>query len=252
MKIKLLILLLFIISQLTFSQTKKLITGRVVCKDIPVVAEIVNPNSKQMITSNDKGEFSILVKAGDAIVVIADNYEYYQLQLTQEDIKKSNLVISLTKKAKQLKEVVIKKNTITPAISKNTQKYVDYQYTPDRYTSQKNKLVYDGTIENGTDFVRLGKELIKLFKKKKGHDKKKVTEIDFKEFSTTTFSENFFTKTLALQEDQVALFLEFCTRDPKSKLIVDEKNIMGVMDFYITKKEAFQKASLDTIPVETK
>jgi hypothetical protein len=50
----------------------------------------------------------------------------------------------------------------------------------------------------------------------------------------------------------VALFLEFCTRDPKSKLIVDEKNIMGVMDFYITKKEAFQKASLDTIPVETK
>jgi hypothetical protein len=251
MKIKLL-LVLFLTLQCVFSQSKKQLIGKVVSKNLPIVADIVNPNSKQMMITNDKGEFSIVAKAGDVFVFIAEGYEYYRKQLTQDDINKNNLVITLTKKSTTLKEVIIKKNTIAPKINTNTQKYVDYQYTADQYTSPRNRLVYDGTIENGTDFVRLGKELIKLFKNKKGKDKKKVTEIDFKEFSTSTFTESFFTKTLELHEDEVPLFLEFCTNDPKSKLIVDEKNVMGVMDFFITKKEEFRKNTTDAIPVSTK
>ena len=252
MKIKLLFILLFLIGQCAFSQTKKRLVGRVVCKNLFVVADIINPDSKEMRVTNDKGEFSILVKAGDVLVFIADNYEYYRIQLTQEDINKNNLIISLTKKPIALKEVVIKENKSITPLTKNTQKYVDGQYFPDRYTSTKNRLVYDGSIENGVDFVRMGKELIKLFKKKKGYDKKKVKEIDFKEFSTSTFSESFFTETLKLPEDEVALFLEFCIADPKSKLIIDETNIMGVMDFYITKNEEYKKASLQTLPIKTK
>lgn len=251
MKIKLLFLMLFLMSEHTFSQTKKLIVGRVVCKNLFVVADIINPDSKEMRVTNDKGEFSILVKTGDVLVFIADNYEYYRIQLSQEEINKSNLVISLTKKPIALKEVLIKKNTVSP-LAKNSQKYVDGQYFDDRYSSPTNKLVYDGSIENGLDFVRMGKELIKLFKKKKGYDKKKVKEINFKEFSTTTFNEKFFTETLQLHEDEVALFLEFCTTDPKSKLIVDEKNIMGVMDFYITKNEEYKKISSQTLFIKSK
>ena len=243
MKIKLLFALIFLISQSSFSQTKKLLTGRVVSKNLFVVADIINPDSKEMRVTNDKGEFSILVKAGDVLVFIADNYEYYRIQLTQDDINKNNLVVSLTKKPISLKEVVITENKISP-LSGNSQKYVDGQYYDDKYSSPTNRLVYDGSIENGVDFVRMGKELIKLFKKKNGNDKNKVKEIDFKEFSTSTFSENFFTETLELQKDEVGLFLDFCSTDPKSKIIVDEKNIMGVMDFYITKNQEFKKASL--------
>jgi hypothetical protein len=252
MQIKLLFISLFLMTQCAFSQTKKQLVGKVVCKNLPVVADIVNPNSKQMMVTNDQGEFSIVAKAGDVLVFIANDYEYHRVELTQEDINKNNLVITLTKKSITLKEVVIKKNTVAPKISTNTQKYVDQKYAPDQYTSQKNKLIYDGTIENGIDFMRLGKDIIKLFKSKKGKDKKKVTDIDFKEFSTSTFSESFFTKNLELDEDEVALFLEFCAADPKSKLIVDEKNIVGVMDFYITKKNEFKKVSLETIPVRAK
>ncbi|WP_310554856.1 hypothetical protein [Flavobacterium sp.] len=247
MKIKLVVVLLLFICQCTFSQAKKRIIGKVVCKNLLVVADIINPDSKEFMATNDKGEFSILAKAGDVLVFIADNYEYHRIQLSQEDINKNNLVISLTKKTIALKEVIIKKNRLSP-VSQNTQKYVDGQYFDDKYSSPKNRLIYDGSIENGMDFMRMGKELIKLFKNKKGYDKKKVKEIDFKEFSTNTFSESFFTKTLELHEDEVALFLEFCTADPKSKLIVDEKNIMGVMDFYFTKKEEYKKTALEALP----
>lgn len=252
MKIKLFLVSFFLIIQVAFSQAKKQLMGKVLCKNLPVVADIVNPNSKQMMTTNDKGEFSVLAKAGDVLVFIATDYEYHRVELTQEDINKNNLVVNLTKKAIALREVVIKKNTVQPKISSNTQKYVDQKYAPDQYTSQKNKLIYDGTIENGIDFMRLGKDIIKLFKSKKSKDKKKIDKVDFKEFSTSTFSESFFTKNLELNEDEVALFLEFCAADPKSKLIVDEKNIAGVMDFYITKKNEFKKASLEAIPMIAK
>ncbi len=250
MKIKLTIVLFLFISYNLISQTKKQLNGKVVCKDLPVVADIINPNSKQMLSTNEQGEFSIVAKAGDVLVFSANNYEYYRLQLTQDDINKNNLIVKLSKKAITLKEVVIEKKKFSP-VSSNTQKYVDRQYFDDLQSSPKNRLVYTGEIENGMDFIRMGKELIKLFKKKKGNDKKKEKEIDFKEFSITTFNESFFTKTLELKEEEVALFLEFCTTDPKSKLIVDERNIMGVMDFYINKKEEFRKAAL-SVPVSIK
>ena len=252
MKIKLFLVLIFFICQSNFSQTKKRLVGKVVHKNLFVVADIINPDSKEMRATDEKGEFSLVVKADDVLVFIADNYEYYRIKLTQEDINKNNLIISLIKKPIALKEVVIKENKSITPLTKNTQKYVDGQYFPDRYTSPKNRLVYDGSIENGMDFVRMGKEIIKLFKKKKGYDKKKVKEIDFKEFSTSTFSESFFTQTLELKEEEVYLFLEFCTADPKSKQIVDEKNIMGVMDFYITKNQEYKKASLQNLSIKSK
>jgi hypothetical protein len=251
MKVKLTIVFLFFISNHFFSQTKKQLMGKVVCKDLPVVADIINPNSKQMMVTNERGEFTMVAKSGDVLVFSADNYEYYRLQLTQEEIDKNNLVIKLSKKTTMLKEVLIEKKKFSP-VSDNTQKYVDYQYVDDAYSSPKNRLIYTGEIENGIDFIRLGKEIIKLFKKKKENEKKKEKEINFKEFSTTTFSESFFTKTLELKPEEVGLFLEFCTTDPKSKLIVDEHNIMGVMDFYITKKDEFKKAALEPLPTISK
>ena len=44
-----------------------------------------------------------------------------------------------------------------------------------------------------------------------------------------------------LKPEGVALFLEFCDADPKSKNILDNNNPLSLMDFILTKNEEFKK-----------
>jgi hypothetical protein len=105
----------------------------------------------------------------------------------------------------------------------------------------KNRQIYDGTIENGADLMRIGGMILDLFIKKKESNKNPDLKIEFKELATTSYEESFFINTLKLKPEEVALFLEFCDADPKSKNILDNNNPLSLMDFILTKNEEFKK-----------
>ena len=91
------------------------------------------------------------------------------------------------------------------------------------------------------DFVRIGKDIIKLFTTKDENIKSKKPKIEFKEYINANFDTAFFTKTLNLKPEEIFLFLEFCEADSKAKTIVDSNNKMMSMEFLIKKNKAFQK-----------
>ena len=89
--------------------------------------------------------------------------------------------------------------------------------------------------------MRIGGMILDLFIKKKEYKKEIVSKIKFKELVKTNYTETFFVNTLKLKPEEVALFLEFCDADPKSKTVLENTNPLKLMDFLFAKNVEFKK-----------
>lgn len=241
MKASTFIPILFFVSQFGFSQTEKPIKGKVLCNDFPIQGiEIINLVSEKTTITNSNGEFTIFAKAEDMLVFVSEKYDYKRLFLEKEDIKKTNLIILLTRKPEQLEEVVIYKPTLG-RINYFSQEAADEINLKKAANNPKPIGVYDGTLVNSPDLIRIGGMILGLFVKKRDNDKEIAPKIKFKELATATCTQDYFNKTLQLKPEEIALFLEFCDADTKSKAILEDSNPLSLMDFLFAKNVEFKK-----------
>lgn len=239
MKIKLLGILVLFTAQISYSQTIK---GKIVFNNFSLSnVEVINSNSKSLSVSDTNGYFSIAAKMNDTLVFIAKNYELKKIIVNPFIINDKDLSIELTLKAEELEEVVIpeikskttwltkeeieqiKLNSSRP---KQGLRIIDYKESPQLF---------------GVDFIRLGRQFHKLFKKEKEPEKKQESIIAFKDFAKENCKQSYFLEKLKLKTDEIELFLDFCETDPKSKTIAEEKNILSTMDFLFKKNLEFKK-----------
>lgn len=199
--------------------------------------DVVNFNTKKLSVSDANGNFSICVKANDELILLSKEYIDKKITVTQSDIDTINLIVHLTKKPIELEEVQIENNSLK---IKFDQAAFDKIKLEKQQSMPKNQFVYTGTIENGMDFIRMGKGLYNLFKRKTPKPKP-VPKIEFADYLTNNFNEDFYLNTLHLKKDEIALFIEFCKADAKSKTIHYNDNYLTVMDFLMIKNEEFKK-----------
>jgi len=233
MKIKLSSLLLFLVFQFGFSQTEKLIIGRVLCDYFPLQGiEIVNLVTEKSTKTDTNGKFSILAKVEDMLVFVSEKYDYKRVFLDKEFLDRNNFTILLTRKPEQLEEVVIFKiPTIKLSKDKKYEQGKSDELALEKAANHPKPYgVYDGTIENGIGIT------IPL-----GGGRKKIHEIDFKEFIKKNYNDSFYIEVLQLKPEEIGLFLEFCDADPKSKMILENTNPLKTMDFLKSKKIEFEK-----------
>ena len=237
MKVKTYIIIFIFTIQFVNSQNEKNIKGKVVCNDFSVQGiEVLNIVSEKSTITNSNGEFSIFAKAEDMLVFISKDYEYKRLLLEKEDINKPNLIISLTRKPEELKEVIVTK--IKFAHIGYNQEYADNSSLIKAANTPKILGVYNGTIENGADLKRIGAMILSIFIKEKEYSKK-APKIEFKKLANATCSKEYFDKSLHLKPEEVALFLVFCDADPNSKIL--NSNPLSIMDFLFSKNIEFKK-----------
>lgn len=238
---KLLSTLVLFASPFSFSQTIK---GKIVFKNyaIPNV-EVINSNSRILTISDAKGHFSIDAKTNDILIFIARNYEPAKIVINPLIINDNDLIIELVLKAEELKEVVITK---IPSIklgsdTKFEQEKLD-KYALDKAARTPKVIgVNMGTIENGMDFIRMGRDFAKILKKEKEPVKVEKTIVPFKNLAKKSCNENYFLETLKLKPEEIELFLEFCDADPNSKTISTSSNTLVTMDFLFKKNIEFKK-----------
>lgn len=241
MKVKLLTTISFFTYQLSVSQSEKLLNGKVLSQNIPLnKVEVINKTAKTSTTTNDLGEFSISVNVKDSLLFFAKDYFFIRLRVSKENMENNNLVVNMILKPEELEEVVITKIKFEK-VTTSLQNIDEIKFEKNNRSLQRYTGVYDGTIANGMDFIRMGKGLLNLIKKDKKEPKNKIPQIDFKTLMTTTVPDTFFTKDLKLKPEQKELFIEFCDADPKSKLLLEHPNILATMDFLISKNTEFQK-----------
>jgi hypothetical protein len=239
-QIKFVIFFQFFIVQISFSQSETIYKGKILCNNFPIEnIEIINLNSEKSAFSNSAGEFSIVAKSEDVVVFASKLYEYKRISVQPEYLNNHIQIISLIKKPEELNEVIITKMKWQHI---GSDKKASNQIALDKMQSQiKNPFIYDGSITNGMDFIKIGRLIIDLFKKDKPEIKNKIQEIQFYEFAKDKNYQEYYIKSLNLKPDEIELFLQFCDADPKSKIVAQNHNSLVMMDFLFAKNLEFKK-----------
>lgn len=238
MKYKLLIVCSLFLFQIGFSQTGRTVYGKVTNNENPITGtEVINLTTKSITHTDRNGLFSITANPKDILVFVSKNYETKKLYLAQSSTDATAFKVVLIQKEEPLKEVVVTSQT-KPKF--DSQKIADGKSFDDNQSSPKNRFIYDGTIENGTDFVRIYKDIIKAFRKNK-EENNREKNVPFKTLILNNYDTDFFAKTLNLKQNEIIPFLAFCEADSKSKDITEESNTLAVMDFLMTKNTEFKK-----------
>lgn len=232
-----LILLLFLYSFLTFSQSAKLVKGKIVSEKSPVSnAEIINVRTKKVVVSDEFGAFAINAQRNDLLVIVAKDCFEKKIYISSTLLSQEQIFIEVIRKANELREVVVKKEQlVSPAEIAETSRVNSYNTT-----MRANQTgVYTGETINGMDFVAIGKMIGKLFKRKR--NEVATPNVDIKEYLSTNFDAAFCAKVLEIKQEQVVDFFIFCEKDPKAQKILNEGSDFEIVDFLISKKEEFNK-----------
>jgi hypothetical protein len=240
---KLKIAFLFLFFQIGFSQSEKTIKGTVLLDNFPMAkVDVVNFNSKKSTLTDTDGKFTLTGKLGEILIFIAKGFDLKRVVIDADMMLKQDNLIVLVKKPEELQEVLIVK---TPSIQlskdqKFEQSKLDEIDMDKLQKTLKNTGVYDGQTA-GIDFIRLGKMMARLFAKEKEIVKAEPPLIVFKDLVKNNFKPDFYTKTLHLKEEEVALFLEFCDVDPKARSLEKSNNQLMLLDFLHQKRDEFKK-----------
>lgn len=229
----------FFISAFGFSQTK-LIHGKVSYQDsYQKNIDVINFTSKNIVQTNASGEFDIEAKINDVLVLMSENFADQKYIIKKQDFEKGSVLIYLIEKPIPLEEVEI---TQVKAIKLQTVGYDNVKMAKIEKEASRPKVkdVYTGEIENGADFIQIGRMIGKLFKSKNPKEIK-AEPIPFKEYAKANFNQSFFTKTLKLKPEDTQRFLDYCEADPKSKTVTQNNDELTILEFLLAKKTEFDK-----------
>lgn len=241
MKLKLLLILFTCISPSIYSQTHKLLRGKVMSDNFLLQnVDVINKDTQTGTRTNEKGEFILSASVNDSILFYVKDYTLKGIKLNLQDLETNNIIVRIDKTPEELKEVIVHRVDIGWKFDEKLERQKREEAgVRRRANALKVQGVNNGTIENGMDLVKIGKKLGRLFK---GKDKKEIPEIEFKELATTSFDEKFYTETLKLKKEEIEPFLTFCNFDPESKNTLSENsNDLILMDFLYKKSIEFKK-----------
>ena len=237
------LLFTFLLFTTTFclAQNEKVVTGKIVCegKGIPNI-DLVNLTSKKSTTTDSQGHFSIGVTLGDELYILSKEYLDFKLKITESHFRQEPLTITIEKKPIALEDVeIVNKSSLKVQIS---QADIDAIKLSKQANALKVVNVYDGTIENGVDFVRMFKGISNWFKNKdKEAQQKPVPLPSFKNFLSSHYDRNFYLNNLKLKPEEIDLFIAYCETDARAATLAARQDILEMADFLFEKNEAFQK-----------
>jgi len=227
--------------QLSFAQidSRKILHGQVVNDSIKVDNVVVfNINANIGTAVDTDGVFELKAQPNDTLFFSSLSFKSKKIVLSKNQMSQKVLTIELDAFVNKLQEVVVSNKKLKPKIA-NSQKIVDKQYFDDNQSSPINPNIYNGSIVNGVNFVRLYKDVLKLIKKKSNSDGE--NEMPFTEIVMQKINYGFYKKTLHLKDEEIRLFLLYCEKDPIDLNSFKSKSDFEIMDFLISKNSEFEK-----------
>lgn len=213
---KILSLLLLLIAEITFSQThvSKEIFGQVLEQSTTVDGVNIINNTTQVTTVSDaNGMFSILVKEGDVLVFSSVNLEPVKRRITAEDLN-TNLVVKMTAKEIELKEVVVNENSNITAENLGIIPYGQKKYTP------AERKVYTATSTSVDKLINKISGRTAMLKKEVKVEEK---EILFRKMEYL-FDENYYNERLKISSEDIKGFQLYCIEDAEFAVSLNTRN----------------------------
>lgn len=224
---------IFIFYQSGLAQGNKSIRGQVYFdKTAATKVEVINATAKTVTLTNAEGKFTIGINVNDQLVFVAKNHEIKEMKISIAVLNQGDIKISLSPKVEELKEVIVQ-SMPSIKLSKDAkwEKEKISQYALEKAAATPKVLgVYTGSIENGIT------KIIRLYSRTK-----EAPQIEFKDLAKSSCDQKFYIETLKLKSDEIALFLQFCEADPKSKTLLENSTVLSMMDFLSIKNIEFKK-----------
>ena len=248
MKNKLGIFVVCLFCQFVFGQTnsRKSLHGQVVNSSLPIeTGNVMNINANIRTFIGPNGLFDIMARPKDTLLFTGMAFQSKKVVLTEKDCAEVLFTVRLDLVNIELKEVLVHKELKVKSLQGGSQGIVDMQFEDDKLSSPTNTAMYsDQTIKYGTDFVRIFKDVKKLLRKDESVEEEVISDIAFVAYSKDNFTPDFFTKTLGLKDDEIDLFLMYCSNDAESKKHLKPEEKFELMDFMINKNKEFKKIEM--------
>ncbi|UPZ17501.1 carboxypeptidase-like regulatory domain-containing protein [Flavobacterium humidisoli] len=215
-KIISIIVFLFFV-QIGFGQKTdlKLLVGRVQEQSTSIEGVNIINNATQAATVSDSdGNFSIAVHEGDVLVFSAVNLEPVKRRISVEDLIVSSLVIKMTAKEVELKEVIVNENANITAENLGIIPYGQKKYTP------AERKVYTATSTSVDKLLNAISRRTAMLKKEVNVEKKEAL---FRKLEYL-FEENYYTDRLKIPVDDIKGFQLFCVDDADFAVSLNTKN----------------------------
>ncbi|RZJ53338.1 MAG: hypothetical protein EOO44_08845 [Flavobacterium sp.] len=208
--------MLLILAEITFGQTpvSKEIFGQVLeqSKTIEGV-NIINNTTQITAVSDANGMFSIVVKEGDVLVFSSVNLEPVKRRITAEDLN-SNLVVKMTAKEIELKEVVVNENSNITAENLGIIPYGQKKYTP------AERKLYTATSTSVDKLLNKISGRTTMLKKEMKVEEKETL---FRKMEYL-FDENYYNQRLKISSEDIKGFQLYCIEDAEFAVSLNTKN----------------------------
>ena len=210
-------LLFILLYQIAYCQIadEKLIHGKIIVAsgnaDGVTIINLVNEKST---VSDSNGGFYILAKAEDLLIFSAVNLEYYRKIIEENDLKSDVLIIKMSSKTTELKEVIVNKHPEINAVSLGISSKGIKKYTPaERKLYTANSTPIDALLNLMSGRTAMLKKELEVEKKER-----LLVKID------ALFKEDYYTKTLKIPADYIKGFQYYCVEDTNFATILISKN----------------------------
>lgn len=175
---------------------------------------IIN-NATQVATVSDAdGNFSIMVREGEVLVFSAVNLEPLKHRVVAGDVYPTVLIVKMTAKEVELKEVIVNENANITAENLGIIPYGQKKYTP------AERKVYTATSTSVDKLLNAMSGRTSMLKKEVNVEKKEAL---FRKLEYL-FDENYYTERLKIPVDYIKGFQLFCVEDADFAVSLNSKN----------------------------
>lgn len=203
--------------QISFGQknNSKQLVGKVVEQSTPIEGVNIINNTTQVATVSDaEGNFSITVREGEVLVFSAVNLEPVKRRIVSEDIYPNVMIVRMTAKEVELKEVVVNENANITAENLGIIPYGQKKYTP------AERKVYTATSTSVDKLLNSISGRTAMLKKEANVEKKEAL---FRKLEYL-FEENYYTQRLRIPVADIKGFQLFCVEDADFAVSLNTKN----------------------------
>ena len=237
MKFKLLIFFL-VFQVVAFAQDRVSIKGRLIYRNINVVAaNVVNITAQINTITNEEGAFEIPVKNGDEVVFSSVQYMIRTVKITPEIIQKNRLIITINEKINALEEVVVTPDDAEKFLDLKEEEFKGFNYDRDKSTRLENSIVRQGQLKNGINLINVAKLIAKLVSNKTEEEKRNLKP---SEVLSYVFDKSFFSSDLELKDDQIVGFLEHIDNNLPSQKLLNQSQQFQLIDYLILQSKKYR------------
>jgi len=230
-------ILLLTITSFSQDDNRRILMGQVIYKNVNVANEyVINSTTEKATITNDDGEFSIRVKAGDELVFTAVNYQYKLVKITPEILAKNRLVVSVNEKVTELDEVVITPENQERYLQVKNEEFKEFEYEVDRSTEVENVALSQAErgMQDGINFANIFRA---IFKSKEIDQE--VKPMLASEVLRQVYDDRFFVMDLKIPQDKIDAFLLYCDPKMPAKSLLKKENEFQLIDALVNHSKTF-------------